>query len=105
MCGVVAAGGNTRTLQPFGDLRKIQSSRQLSVGCTASESEVPSRLSVAEAVQTSPYVQRFASGRRTSFLASTSSTQVSPDAPAAVTMPGFLSAATVPPGSAAQREA
>ena len=38
-------------LQPFADLRTTQSSRHVSVGCTASESDVPSRLSRAEAGQ------------------------------------------------------
>src|SRR5438105_794148 len=91
-------------VQPAASFRNTHSSSQLAVGCTASASALPSRLSVCEAGHTTAYVQRFASGLCASCLSSISATQVSPGSPALVTTVGFLGA-IVPAGNAAQREA
>ena len=54
MPGAVVAGGSTLTLQPSADLRKTQSSRHASIGCTATASAFASRFFVADASQTMP---------------------------------------------------
>ncbi len=84
--------------------RNIHSSRQVSSGCTASVSAVEFALARADAVHTVANVQRRASAWVASCFASSSSTQVSPGAPACVAMCRPV-AAGANTGSAAQREA